>query len=230
MSKFYAVSVGRNPGIYTTWEGGAQPQINKYPGAIFKSFSSLDDAKRFLDCKSYSQNNKNIPDKSLTEDTHKDMTPIPLMNTTIVYTDGSGESSGFGYGGIIIPPDGNIVKYSEPLPKLPGLTGSSNQCELYSIYHALTKVKGDVVIYTDSKYSIGCLTEWYKKWDQNGWNGVCNATLIKKCLELMKNRSVSIQYVPAHTGQYYNEIADSLAKLGARKYNELNTNNKNYKG
>ena len=44
---YYAVVNGRQPGIYATWSGleGAEAQIKGYPGARYKGFATLDDAK-----------------------------------------------------------------------------------------------------------------------------------------------------------------------------------------
>ena len=47
MSKYYAVKIGRKPGIYHTWEE-CQKQINHFKAAKFKSFTSKDDAKLYL--------------------------------------------------------------------------------------------------------------------------------------------------------------------------------------
>lgn len=35
--KYYAVKVGRKPGLYTTWSECTM-QVNKFPGAIYQSF------------------------------------------------------------------------------------------------------------------------------------------------------------------------------------------------
>lgn len=48
--KYYAVRFGRNPGIYVTWPE-AQKEIAGFTGAIFKSFTSLDEAQSYM-CKS----------------------------------------------------------------------------------------------------------------------------------------------------------------------------------
>lgn len=50
MSKYYAVKKGRRPGIYQTWQE-CQVQVNKYPGAIFKSFNNKEDAYQFINQK-----------------------------------------------------------------------------------------------------------------------------------------------------------------------------------
>lgn len=45
--KFYAVKVGKNPGIYTTWPTCLH-QVNHYPNAVFKSFSTEEEARAWL--------------------------------------------------------------------------------------------------------------------------------------------------------------------------------------
>ena len=45
--KYYAVAKGRKTGIYTTW-GDCQKQVNGYSGAVFKSFETEGEAKRFM--------------------------------------------------------------------------------------------------------------------------------------------------------------------------------------
>ena len=48
MAKFYAVKIGRKPGIYLTWDECKQ-QVDKFKGAVYKSFNSKDEAKVFLE-------------------------------------------------------------------------------------------------------------------------------------------------------------------------------------
>ena len=45
--KFYAVKEGRIPGVYTSWPD-CQKQTNGYSGAVFKSFSSREEALNFI--------------------------------------------------------------------------------------------------------------------------------------------------------------------------------------
>ncbi|MCC0726749.1 RNase H1/viroplasmin domain-containing protein [Clostridioides sp. ZZV14-6045] len=45
--KFYAVKVGRKPGIYLTWKECSK-QVNKYSGSLFKSFNTLEEAQNFI--------------------------------------------------------------------------------------------------------------------------------------------------------------------------------------
>ena len=46
-SKFYAVKIGRNKGIFYTWDE-CKAQVNGFPGARYKSFQSLEEANEFL--------------------------------------------------------------------------------------------------------------------------------------------------------------------------------------
>ena len=42
-SRFYAVAVGRRPGIFNTWDDAYQ-QVYRYSGAVHKSFKTLEEA------------------------------------------------------------------------------------------------------------------------------------------------------------------------------------------
>ncbi len=47
--KFYAVKVGKIPGIYGTWSE-AEEQVKGFPGAVYKSFSTEEEAIRYISC------------------------------------------------------------------------------------------------------------------------------------------------------------------------------------
>lgn len=47
MLKYYAVKIGRKPGVYTIWSE-AQKQINGYPNGDFKSFDSRENAEKYI--------------------------------------------------------------------------------------------------------------------------------------------------------------------------------------
>lgn len=76
---------------------------------------------------------------------------------------------------------------------------TNNVGELLAIKRALEIVRNEpkfVEIYTDSDYSIKCLTEWGDKWEKNGWcktsggkkEPVKNLELIKPAREILKER------------------------------------------
>ena len=48
MEKFYAVKIGRVPGIYTTWEE-CEAQVKRFRNAKFKRFKTMVEAQNFID-------------------------------------------------------------------------------------------------------------------------------------------------------------------------------------
>jgi ATP-dependent DNA helicase PIF1 len=46
-AKIYAVAAGRKPGLYETWEE-AQQQVVSFPGAVFKGFSTVEEAEAYM--------------------------------------------------------------------------------------------------------------------------------------------------------------------------------------
>lgn len=188
--KYYAVVVGKTPGIYTDWPT-AQSMVKGYPGALYKSFTSKSDAEDFM--------KKSISSKLIDS------------STPVAYTDGSYIDSAGGFGVIILLSDG--TKYTAygrvPLP------ATNNVAELYAIYVALSLIRDNINIYTDSQYSIGCLTTYIHSWMKDGWpSSVANKELIKTIYKLMEGRKVNFQHVKAHCGISLNEEADQLANKG----------------
>jgi ribonuclease HI len=128
-----------------------------------------------------------------------------------VYTDGSCKDSIGGYAVVT-----NDIQY---YGLVPFKICTNNKAELYAIKKALKIFNGDIIIYSDSMYSINSLTIWYKKWEKNGFIGsnkksIKNKKLIISIHELMKNRNVELKYIKAHNGHKMNELADKLANKG----------------
>lgn len=105
---------------------------------------------------------------------------------------------------------------------------TSQRAELYAIIlaldHAIEK-RGeldsnpymDVTIHTDSKYAKGCMTEWYSKWQSNGFinalgNEVANRDLIERALELesdiLDHGKVTWEWVPRSENTEADEAAN----------------------
>jgi ribonuclease HI len=73
----------------------------------------------------------------------------------------------------------------------------------------------DVKIYSDSRYAIGCMTEWVYKWTRNGWRNaagfeVANRDLIEKAslLDDRLKEEGNVEYIWIPREQ--NQDADSL--------------------
>jgi len=206
--KWYAVVSGKIPGIYNSWSE-TQKMVIGYSGAIFKSFETKKEAEEFFVSSSSSSSSKKNAKK---EDF------LPLAFKTTIYTDGSFKKDKCGFGIVIFLDTGvKITALGKvPISKTnPSLNRASNNvAELYAIYVALSLIKSDVLIYTDSQYAISCLTSYIHDWIKNGWEGVLNKELIQEIFSKMKDRTVSFSYIEAHVGHTFNEEADALANEG----------------
>jgi len=111
---------------------------------------------------------------------------------------------------------------------------TNQRAELYAIYRGIgTIIKkysfNKFTIYTDSTYSIGCLTLWINNWKRNDWKtankkSVKNKDIIQKIDKYISREKytnkIKFVHVKAHTGKQDfkslgNAKADTLATNGA---------------
>jgi ribonuclease HI len=100
--------------------------------------------------------------------------------------------------------DERPAAYKELSGKVEGAT--NNQMELEAVRQVLLSFKRDgvsVSIYTDSEYVIGVLSK--------NWKVKQNIELVAEIKKLMEKHQVSFEKVAGHTGNQYNERADTLA-------------------
>lgn len=150
---------------------------------------------------------------------------IHIDNEIVVYTDGACSKNGFegataGVG--VFFGDNDSRNISE---KLKGKQ-TNQRAELTAPLCALKRIdpKNDVLIITDSMYTINCVTNWSKNWIKNGWKtskgvNVENQDLIKELLDAIKKRkgAVAWKHVRGHTNNHGNDQADKLARAGINK-------------
>ncbi|KAK9453423.1 ribonuclease H-like domain-containing protein [Dipodascopsis uninucleata] len=150
-------------------------------------------------------------------------------NTIVIYTDGSafknGRKGAVAGVGVFFGAN-NKLNISEPLE---GEKQTNQRAELTAIKRALdvAPTNRKLIIYSDSKYSIQCITVWYKNWIKNNWRtmtggAVDNTDIIKAILAKIDSRRASGQeikflHVRGHKGIAGNEAVDKLAKAGARR-------------
>lgn len=120
---------------------------------------------------------------------------------------------------------------SEPLE---GEVQTNQRAELTAIYRALeiAPLPRDVSIYTDSNYSINCLTVWYKSWEKNNWQTsakkqVMNKDLVQNILVKIRERQkagsiTKFNWIKGHSADPGNVAADGLAVSGAQRSRALN--------
>jgi ribonuclease HI len=215
MSKYYAVCVGRKPGIYLTWDECLK-QVNKYPGAQYKKFNSYEAAQEFII--NFEKRKQNINKKKQTM-LLNDLTIT--KDRIVVFTDGTCELNGSfeakaGIG--IYWPNSEYENLSELLP---GKIQTNNRAEIYAIIRAiemcLDKEKM-LEIKTDSMYVVNAYNLWISKWIENDWkrdNGkpVLNRDLFERMIKLIDSRKrILITYVKGHSGIHGNIEADRLAR------------------
>jgi ribonuclease HI len=120
-----------------------------------------------------------------------------------IYVDGAcrgnGQPGATGAAAAVFKPKyGKHIWFTRVLPQYP--TPTSQRAEIMAIILALEEAlkKYDELdgyprvytrIYSDSKYAVGCMTEWIYKWTQNNWTTsagyeVVNRDLIEKASDL----------------------------------------------
>ncbi len=147
-----------------------------------------------------------------------------IFNNINIYTDGAcinnGKKNAKAGIGIYISDDFTV---SEKLKGLP----TNQRAELYAILKALLIIDilnyKNINIYTDSMYSINCITKWVKGWKKNGWKDskkkdVKNKDLIDNIDKIYsKYNHIHFNHVEAHTNKtdihsIGNDKADKLAR------------------
>lgn len=207
MSKFYAVKIGRKPGIYFTWPE-CQTQVSGFSGAIYKSFNSINEAKLFV----YGSTSNDI-NGSTSNDTNGSTSNDTKKSTSdlIAYVDGSYNSDNnvVGYGIYII--DGNQT-YSYIGNFVQQYEGRNVEGEVKASLIAAQfayKYKKSITIYHDY---IGI-----SNWANNLWkrNKPYTQDYYSKIQSMRNTININFIHVKSHTGIDGNEYADRLAKYAS---------------
>ncbi len=136
-----------------------------------------------------------------------------------IYTDGCchGNPGKAGWGYVIVDGKREWESYGH-IPH-----GTNNIAELTAILECLKYAPASpVTIITDSKYAIGVLQDWRKRWEKNGFKikgrPVANLELIKQIYGLLdQHGQIKFKWCRGHSGDKYNELADELAEKGAMR-------------
>ena len=190
--KVYAVRKGKTTGLFYSWSE-CEAAVTGYPGAEYKGFLTEDEAKEYLGYKTSKEDKKE---------------ELRL----IAYVDGSFDAAigKYAFGCVILTPDGDIIKES----------GNGDNPESLAIRNvagemlgAMTAVRWAIQNGYDNlelRYDY----EGIEKWATGVWKA--KNTLTQKYAEYMQRQQnhikISFRKVKAHSGDYYNEEADKLAK------------------
>ncbi|CCU81011.1 ribonuclease H [Blumeria hordei DH14] len=160
-------------------------------------------------------------------DTDPRQTETENSKLVVAYTDGSSRGNGTakakaGIGVYFGKNDPRNI--SEPLL---GTPQTNQRAELSAIWRAIQicPESKNLRLFTDSNYSIKCLTTWYKGWLKNKWrtasgSPVLNRDLIQAVRTLINHRdscgvTTELQWVRGHDNDPGNEAADQLAVAGS---------------
>lgn len=201
MKKYYAVKNGYTPGVYPTWDA-CKSEIYGYSGAVFKAFPTLAEAQAFLG-----------DDSQAVKLVVQDAGAIPH-----IYVDGSYSDQLNQYGwSFVVVENGSIVyqKFGTGSNKkyLPSQqVGGEVVAVLQALGYAIKKGYKEVCICYDyvgiEKWATG---EWQSK------KAIARA-YVYYLQDKFDNIEVSFKKVKAHSGNQYNNLADSLAKRGATQW------------
>ena len=211
LKKFYAVRIGRKPGIYNSWPE-CKSQIHKFPGSIYKSFYNLSEAQEFI----------KIPEKK------------SINNSSYAYVDGSFNkyTKFYGYGGFIMHNNQKYIiqgKGNEPnLVEMRNVAGEILGCQEVAKKAIQLGIKN-----IDIFYDYAGIAEWATgSWKRNK-EGTKEYYSFMQTIKPIIN--INFRKVEGHSGNEGNDEADRLAKeaVGIKVnfennlINDYNDNNNN---
>ena len=214
--KHYAVARGRKPGIYISWFGsqGAEEQVRGVAGALYKGFTSLTEARRWL------ENPVSAGGTADKGNSIKVPAAGPSPGEIAIYTDGGcrGNPGPGGYGVILITGE-KRMEFAEGFR----LT-TNNRMEVMACIAALRALKtpADVILHSDSRYVVNGINKgWARKWRANHWmrtksEAAQNSDLWTQLLDLCDSHRVRFVWVHGHAGHPENERCDELATAAAQ--------------
>lgn len=197
-TKYYAVRAGRSTGVFLTW-AECQKQVTGFPGAVFKSFTTIEEAENFV---------KGIVTQ-IEESGEQILKAEP--GALVAYVDGSYNvaNNQFSYGMVLLDGEQELkfqqFFIDEELASMRNVAGEIKGAEA-AMRYAVEQGFHKLYIYHDY--------EGIAKWCQGEWKTNKEGTKAYKAYfdSIRDKLQVVFVKVAAHTGDKYNEMADKLAK------------------
>lgn len=191
--KFYAVKRGRSTGIFKSWDE-CKRQVMGFAGASYKGFETLAEAEAFMSSAAESME--------------------PREGAVTAYVDGSYNirTKIFAYGAVIFDGDDEIRKKAsfedEEMAQMRNVAGEING-SMAAMGYCVEHGRPMLDLYYDY--------EGIEKWCTGEWKtNKAGTAAYKAYYDSVKDR-VDVRFikVKGHSGDKYNDIADSLAKEAA---------------
>lgn len=222
--KVYAVKKGKTTGLFYSWNE-CKDATNGYPGAEFKGFGTEAEARAYLEGKEEISIEEifaeEIPAEEQAKEELQSHTEKLDENQVIAYVDGSFDKTigKYSFGCILLIPGGRIIKES----------GNGNEPESLAIRNVAGEMLGAMYAaqwalangyeFIELRYDY----EGIEKWATGAWKA--NNVLTQKYAAFMQRKRsqihISFQKVKAHSGDYYNEQVDKLAKAALTEGNGI---------
>jgi len=207
--KYYAVKNGRKKGIFTSWID-CKESVDAYPGAVYKSFPSIEQAKEYL---------QDLPIRS-----EEDYFSESDYSTVVAYTDGSysNELKRFSYAAVLFAngekTTHSAVEHNNEATGLHNVAGEL-KAAMYAMQFTKKMGKSKLKLYYDY---IGV-----EMWATGHWKAKNHYTqaYVDYVKKISKDIHIAYVKVKSHTGNKYNEEADKLARLALLQSNETQNDN-----
>ena len=135
-----------------------------------------------------------------------------------IYTDGSANKKGCGYGMVVFDEDELKFFHYDYCQE-----STNNREEMKAIIDAYCYIRAncyneEVIIYSDSAYCVNMLNTWIDNWQAAGWRKydggiILNQDLVMSLYTLKHQMpNVKIEKTIGHAGIKGNEMADALAQ------------------
>ena len=215
--KFYAVKQGRKTGMFLTWDD-CKKQVMGYPGAIYKSFGTREEAEAYLGVTGAQTGQKNGTvdatertagiTRSVSSGNNKSEN---TENAVEIYVDGSyyAATKEFSYGMVVLV-DGKEEKFSQKmtdpeLAQMRNVAGEIKGSEA-AMQYALDHKIPSIIIYHDY--------QGIASWCNGDWKANKPGTIAYRDFYREASRKIKIQFrkVKGHSNDKYNDMVDQLAK------------------